>query len=220
MIPPSSTHRFLLVEDKLTFRELLKVALVAKFAPQECVEAGSVREGLAALAGLPFDLLISDLYLPDGDGREIVRHALALPKPPACLVLTGQPDRNLAGDLLSLGVAGFVDKGSPLEHVLQAAARVLAGGVFFSTHMPPPKQPAASALPSDARPAGPGVEVLTPREREIARFVAIGATSKEVGARLDISPRTVEKHRAELMRKLGLRDVASLARWALQQRLS
>lgn len=63
------------------------------------------------------------------------------------------------------------------------------------------------------------MEVLTPREREIAQLAASGATSKEIGARLDISPRTVEKHRADLMRKLGLRDVASLVRWAIDRRL-
>jgi len=62
--------------------------------------------------------------------------------------------------------------------------------------------------------------VLTPREREIARFAASGATSKEIAAKLDISPRTVEKHRADLMRKLGLRDVASLVRWALDWRVN
>jgi DNA-binding NarL/FixJ family response regulator len=212
---PTTPPRLLLVEDQRTFRELLHVAIVSKFAPIDCAEAGSCREARAALKSGSIDVLVCDLYLPDGDGRGVIRDALSAPHPPRCLAITGEPDPHLAGDLLALGVAGFVDKSSPVEHVLLALSRVMAGGVFFSTHVPPPR-PVKTANGSGG---GPGMEVLTPREREIAQLAASGATSKEIGARLDISPRTVEKHRADLMRKLGLRDVASLVRWAIDRRL-
>lgn len=209
-----SQPRFLLVEDSVSFRQLFGEVLKSRFPTATFVQAGSKQEAFAALAREAFDVVIADIYLPDGDGRDIMRRALALPKPPRCLALTGQPHESLAGELLSLGVSGFVDKSSPLEHVMLATSRVLAGGVFFSTNLPPPKPVGRPAILSPA----PGVEILTAREREIVRLVASGATSKEVAVQLDLSARTVEKQRATIMQKLGLRDFASLVRWALERR--
>lgn len=206
--------RFLLVEDSVSFRQLFGEALALRFPTASVVQVGTRQEALVALKQEVFDVMITDIYLPDGDGREVMRAALALPKPPRCLALTGQPHETLAGELLGLGVAGFVDKSSPLEHVMLAASRVLAGGVFFSTNLPPPRPPARTLT---ARP-GPGVEILTPREREIVRLIAAGETSKEVAAQLNLSPRTVEKQRSLVMQKLGLRDFASLVRWSLERK--
>jgi DNA-binding CsgD family transcriptional regulator len=67
--------------------------------------------------------------------------------------------------------------------------------------------------------SGPGPAVLSEREREIARLVAGGFSSKEIAQRLDLSPRTVENHRARLMEKIGVRDAVSLARWCIEHGL-
>ncbi len=213
---PFEKPHFLLVEDSVSFRQLFGEALKLRFPTATVVQAGSCEEAQAALEAATFDLMVADIFLPDGDGRELMRRALARPQPPRCLALTGQPEQELVRELLGMGVAGFVDKASPLEHVMLAAGRVLEGGVFFSTNLAPPKPTGRATVIL----TGPDPEILTPRERQIVRLVANGATSKEVATHLDLSPRTVEKQRADLMKKLGMRDVATLVRWALDRRLS
>ena len=142
------------------------------------------------------------------------------------LVLTGHPDGDLPARLIGQGVHGFVDKEAPLSYVLQAVESVMSGGMFFTSHIPPtatvsgrkagPKvQPSVKTGPDS--PAVAAVErALSMRELEVARFVAEGSSSKEIASRLDLSVRTVEKHRANIMDKIGVREVASLVRWCVQ----
>lgn len=210
-------ERFLLVEDNVTFRELLRSALEAKFPDCAIDDVGSIAEARKKLSGTTYALLIVDLFLTDGDGWEVIRPALALPNPPRCLVLTGRPNAGLPAELLGAGVGGFVDKSSPLEHLLQAVARVLAGGVYFSTQVAPTR-PGARLPGPEAK--APDPSVLDAQELSIVQLVTQGASSKEVGAQLNMSPRTVEKHRAAVMQKLGLNDLPTLVRWAIRHRLS
>jgi DNA-binding NarL/FixJ family response regulator len=96
--------------------------------------------------------------------------------------------------------------------------------MFFSSHIPPTATSAGRSGPKvpPSVKAGPAtaslvaVETLSARELEVARLVAEGSSSKEIAARLDLSVRTVEKHRANIMDKIGVREVASLVRWCVQ----
>ncbi|MBM3852998.1 MAG: response regulator transcription factor, partial [Verrucomicrobia bacterium] len=95
--------------------------------------------------------------------------------------------------------------------VLSAVDTVRAGGMFFASRIRG-KGGAGAMLPS-----GPPLAVpLTEREKEIAKLVAAGQMSKEIAAKLNLSVRTVEKHRANIMEKVGVREVASLTRWCIQ----
>lgn len=209
--------RFLLVEDNVTFRELLRSALAAKYPGGEIDDVGTAAQAKEKLARAAYALVVVDLYLVEGDGWEVIHCAQALPAPPRCLVLTGRPDPSLPGELLSVGVGGLVDKSSPLEHLLQAVSRVLAGGVFFSTQVSP-SRPGARVLGPEVK--APAPSVLSEQELRIVQLVTQGSSSKEIGAQLHMSPRTVEKHRALLMQKLKLNDLPSLVRWAVRHRLS
>jgi DNA-binding NarL/FixJ family response regulator len=112
---------------------------------------------------------------------------------------------------MMLGVNGYVDKTEPIEYVLSAVETVRNGGMFFASRVRS-KGGAGALLPSR-----PPLEVpLTEREKEIARLVAAGQMSKEIAAKLGLSVRTVEKHRANIMEKVGVREVASLTRWCIQ----
>lgn len=209
--------RFLLVEDNLTFRELLRSALAAKYPGGVIDDVGTAAQAKEKLAGPAYALAIVDLYLGDGDGWDVIQCAQSLPTPPRCLVLTGRPDPSLPGELLSAGVGGLVDKSSPLDHLLQAVARVRAGGVFFSTQVAP-SRPGARALGPEVK--APAPSALSDQELRIVQLVTQGRSSKEIGAQLHMSPRTVEKHRALLMQKLKLTDLPSLVRWAVRHRVS
>ena len=213
--PASATGNFVLIEDDGLLCDLLARAIEARFAPRAL---RAFTDGTAALnhclAAAP-DLVITDLRLPGLEGREIIRRVRARHPDTRFVVLTSAMTPTLPVELLALGVTGFIDKASPSQHVELAIERVLAGGLYFSTHVSPSPTPKA----------GPGLEgpapsVLTAREREIARLVAGGLISKEIGERLALSPRTVEKERGQIMGKIGVRDLSGLIRWCVRHGLA
>ncbi|MEI7567655.1 MAG: DNA-binding response regulator [Opitutaceae bacterium] len=216
--PPFSAAalRFILVDDTATFRGLLKDALQRRFQPSALLDFSDGRDALAACLATPPDLLIADLYLRDMDGRDIVRalreHGLST----KVVILTAHPEAQLPAELVSLGVAGFVDKNSPLEQIDRAVQCVLEGGMFFSATVPPP---VPSSLASEPALPRAGASLLSEREQEVVRLVARGLVSKEVANQLGLSPRTVEKHRARILAKLDLHDIPTLVRWCLRNGL-
>lgn len=216
--PPFSAAalRFILVDDTATFRGLLKDALQRRFQPSALLDFSDGRDALAACLATPPDLLIADLYLRDMDGRDIVRALREHGLTTKVVILTAHPEAQLPAELVSLGVAGFVDKNSPLEQIDRAVQCVLEGGMFFSATVPPP---VPSSLASEPALPRAGASVLSEREQEVVRLVARGLVSKEVADQLGLSPRTVEKHRARILAKLDLHDIPTLVRWCLRNGL-
>jgi DNA-binding NarL/FixJ family response regulator len=207
---------FALIEDDSLLRDLLSEALHRRFQPAALHGFGDGRTGLAHCLRENVDVLLTDLHLPDMDGREVVRELRARGRKPRIIVLTSHVDATLPAELVALGVAGFVDKATPLEHAVRAVERVLAGGMYFFAGVMP------SAAGTTLRPGAmnsKSASLLSPREREIARLVAGGMSSKEIAQSLELSVRTVENYRAHLMQKIGVRDTASLVRWSLEHGL-
>lgn len=213
--PPAASVHFVLVDDTATFRGLLKEALRRRFQPRTLRDFHDGQDALAACLEAPPDLLIADLYLRDMDGRDLVRRLREQGFGTKVVMLTAHPESHLPAELLALGVAGLVDKNSPFEQIDRAVQCVLEGGMFFSATVPPPTATFAGMPPLPRLGAG----VLSEREREVVRLVARGMLSKEIGAQLGLSARTVEKHRARILAKLGLHDTPTLVRWCLQHGL-
>lgn len=213
--PPAPAGHFVLVEDDVLLRDLLARTLTQRFAPTTLRTHGNGEVALADCLANPPDLLMADLRLPGMDGRELIRRLRARHPHIRCLVLTSSTSPTLPAELLGLGVSGFIDKASPIDHLERAVERVLAGGMFFSTHVGP--GPAEEPRPAQA---GPTPAVLTEREREVARLVAGGLISKEIADRLGLSPRTVEKDRATIMEKIGVRDLTGFIRWCVRNGLA
>jgi DNA-binding NarL/FixJ family response regulator len=214
--PAANPLRFVLVDDTATFRGLLKDALQRRFQPKELLDFGDGRDALKSCLASPPDLLIADLYLRDMDGRDLVRTLRERGITTRVVMLTAHPEAQLPAELVSLGVAGFVDKNSPLEQIDRAVQCVLDGGMFFSATVPPPIPSAFANEPALPR---LGASALTAREQEVVRLVARGLVSKEVAERLGLSTRTVEKHRARILARLGLHDLPNLVRWCLRNGL-
>ncbi|MGH7994933.1 MAG: response regulator transcription factor [Opitutaceae bacterium] len=219
--------RAVIIEDDEVFRRMLAMALSRLRGLHVAGTFGDGKAGLDYCLREKPGLLVADLYLPGMHGLEIVKEVRAKLPDTRILVVTGHPDGELPARLIAQGVHGFVDKNAPLSYALQAVESVMEGGMFFAAHVPP----TATAGSADGRPlprvppqvkestAGPtlaAVEVLSARELEVARLVSEGFSSKEIAARLDLSVRTVEKHRANIMDKVGVREVASLVRWCVQ----
>lgn len=202
-----------IVEDETLFRQMLKMALGKVPGLKIVAECADGPAGIAACLQHRPDLLISDLHLPGKHGLEVIREVKKEQPGLRVLVLTSQPDADLPGQLIAAGVHGFVDKTEPLDYVLQAVESVTKGGMYFATQVPPKSGAGAAAVSPEAVAA---LKELSEREIEVARLVSQGLTSKEVAVKLDLSVRTVEKHRANIMEKLGVREVASLVRLCVQ----
>lgn len=206
-----------IIEDETVFRQMLSMALSRVKGVVLTGEFGDGREGLDFCLREKPDLLVVDLFLPNVHGLEIIKQMRQKHPTTRILVLTGRPDADLPGKLIAEGVSGFVDKTEPLTYVLQAVDAVMKGGMFFAANVPPKSggviRPAGVTI---GGPALAAIQTLSPREIEVARLVSEGLSSKEVASRLNLSVRTVEKHRANIMDKLGVREVASLVRYCVQ----
>ena len=179
-----------------------------------CGEAGSAREGLAAVERLQPDVAIIDLTLPDKSGLDLLKDIHAMFPATRCLVLS-MHDESLYGErALRAGARGYIMKEAAADHLVTAVRKVLAGGIYVSDGM------AARMLEqmSGARGKGgsAGTDTLTDREIEILDMIGNGTATKIIAERLGISPRTVEAHRAHIKEKLGITDGAALVKYAVQ----
>ena len=208
LTPESST--FVLIEDDFLLIKLLARLIQNRFSPRSIESFVLGNAGLEHCLKTPPDILIVDLNLPDLEGREIIRRLCTANTATRVIVLTGNASSALPSELIALRVMGFVDKGLPLENIERAVERVLEGGMYFSSGIRPKGAPNLKSIESSASP-----HLLTAREKEIAQLVAGGMLSKEIGDRLGLSPRTVEKERAVIIKKIGTKDLPGLVRWCV-----
>jgi DNA-binding NarL/FixJ family response regulator len=204
--------RTVIIEDETMFRQLLLSTLrrARNLHVIGAFECG--RPGLNFCLQEKPELAVVDLVLPDMKGMDIVRTLRSTLPELRILILTAHPSAQLPGELVTLGVHGYVDKAEPLEYVLKAIETVRHGGMFFASHVQAKASSRTSAVPALKSP-------LTKREEQVVRLVAEGQMSKEIALRLQLSLRTVEKHRENIMQKVGVRKVASLTRWCIESGL-
>lgn len=197
----------MLVEDLTIVRETLAEVLDADERYRVVGAFATGKEALEQVDALHPDLILCDLMLPDMLGLEVVRHARkALP---SCrlLLLTAHQRADLVAEAEALGAHGIVMKGTPLRTLKEAIAAVLGGALYFC--------PEAAALLRERRAEPQVAAALSSRERQVVQMVARGLSSKEIAVALGLSEKTVWNHRANLMKKLGVHDVAGLTRYAI-----
>jgi DNA-binding NarL/FixJ family response regulator len=173
-------------------------------------------EGLALAKQLKPDILILDILLPGISGLEVLRQLHGTQPDLKVLVFSAKSEKQLARGLLKVGVRGYVPKSARLSELRQAVDAVAAGDTWFSDSFQKAMADALTAPESDVDAKG---STLTEREKEIAILLAKSFSSKEVAVKLDISAKTVENHRTNLMRKLGVHDVAGVIRYVVRQGL-
>jgi DNA-binding NarL/FixJ family response regulator len=180
--------------------------------------AGEVSDGDAALDFLradPVDVLVLDLTMPGTDGFEVLRQVKATLPGMKVLVLTMHADAEYVARAVQDGADGYLLKDSAVQDLVAAIEAVQAGRAYYS---PPVQRELSELLRAHSAPPRP-MATLTEREREVVGLVVKGLSTKEIASRLDISTRTVETHRANLMRKLNLKSVALLTQFAIRERL-
>jgi two-component system response regulator NreC len=207
--------RVLLADDHTLVRAGVRKILEAQ--PGVTV-AGEVADGEAAIQFLrahPVDVLVLDLTMPGRDGFDVLKQAKGIHPDLKVLVLTMHADPEYVERSIHGGADGYLLKDSAVTDLVAGIEAVAAGRAYYS----PAVQRSLSELVRLRSEAPRGLDTLTDREREVLRMVAQGLTTKEIASALSISVRTVESHRANLMRKLDLRSVALLTQFAIKEGL-
>jgi len=200
--------RIVIVDDHASVRDML-VCILRREPDYEVVgEAGTGLAALEVCSNMRPDLVILDLVLPELSGTEVMRRMSASFPLLRVLVYSGTFNQALIIEALKCMPHGFVEKSDTLDTLRQAISIVASGGSYFT-------QCAAGFL-NGAGPHPSGPDNLTMREREILQLVAEGRSNKEISGRLGVANKTVENHRAHLMDKLDIHDIASLTRYALR----
>lgn len=201
------TIRVLVVDDHAVVRAGIR-ALVSSEPDLEVVdEAGDASEGLRLAKRWTPDVAMVDLSMPGPQGVELIERLRAHVPRTRILVLSMHTARASVRAALAAGAHGYVVKGAGLDDLAVALRTVASGERFLD--------PMVSEAAEDEQPEG-GVTSLTAREREVFVRVAAGRTNREIGAELGVSPKTVDVHRSNLMRKLGVHDAQSLTRLAIR----
>jgi len=207
--------RVLLADDHALVRAGLRRILDAQPGLQV---VGEVEDGAAALAALrreEVDVLVLDLTMPGKDGFAVLAEAKRLREGLKILVLTMHADPEYVARAVREGADGYLLKDSAVNDLVAGIESVREGRAYFTPRI---QQELTEILRAKPAPPSP-LELLTEREREVLTCIAEGLSTKEIAARFDISIRTVETHRANLMRKLDLHSVARLVQFAIREGL-
>ena len=203
--------RLAIAEDQRMVRELLSALLVREPDLEVVGEAATGTEALALAAQLRPDVLVLDIGLPDVDGIEVARTVKRSLPGVRLLALSVHGERRFVQQMLDAGADGYVVKAAALEELVQAIRVVAQGNVYLSPEI------TRAALRGD----GTDEETaLGARERQVLALLAEGKRSAEIAAGLHISPATVEVHRRNIMRKLGLHTIAELTKYAIRKGLT
>jgi DNA-binding NarL/FixJ family response regulator len=200
--------KIVIVEDERLFRDVLRKACTTDLGHDVVGEAGTGKDALAVVPTVHPDLLVLDIHLPDMDGLEVLkalRRKRALIK---TLIISSYFDEYTLCRIEQAAVQGFIDKSTNTVAELSLAITAIEAG---STYFP---KPFTEARRAHSRNPVAFDKVLTDREQMILGLVGEPLSDAEIAAQLKLSPETVEKHRFNIMRKLGLRTRAESARFA------
>ncbi len=214
--------QILIADDHEVARRGIRAILETHSGWEVCAEARDGREAVELASSLKPDVILLDIGMPNLNGLEAARQILATSPDVPILILTMHDSDNVIREVLRAGARGFLLKSDAGRDLLNAIDALQRQRTFFT--------PRVSQMVLDgflnrdsteieeeekALRLNTG-EVLTAREREVIQLLAEGKTSKEVAVTLNLSVKTAETHRTNLMRKLGLHSVADLTRYAVR----
>lgn len=208
--------RLLLVDDHAVVRSGLRMLLESEAGARIVGEAGTAAAALEMLESARPDVVLMDIGLPDMSGIEAAREIKRRHPQVAVVALTIHEDEEYFFRMLEAGASGYVPKRAAPEELLTAIQAAAAGEVYLYPSL-------AKLLVGDylsQEPPGRGARALdglTAREQEVLTQLAEGASNAVIGERLGISPKTVARHRENLMRKLNLHSRAELVKYAIRK---
>jgi two-component system response regulator NreC len=207
-----ATITIILADDHEIVRDGLRAMLESEPDMEVVAEAGDVESAARRVRGHKPDVLVLDLTMPGEPSLPAIPEIRESSPETAVIVLTMQNEPVFARNALQAGASGFVVKHAAGRELVEAIREAVDGGTYVNPRLG--ARIAAEPPPTEGPPGG-----LTPREAEVLSLVALGYNSREIAAKLILSVRTIETHRSNIQRKLGLTTRAELVRFALDNDL-
>jgi len=203
--------RIVVADDHSSFVDCLAIA----FETTDIDLVGVADNGLEAISkvvALRPQAALLDANMPQMNGLDAAREIFH--SAPTCkvILLSVRSDEGFIAEAIRAGVCGYIHKSEPFSRILEAIRKVTNGQMYLSDMLLGPLL--------QRHLSGGDEDPLSTRERQVLQLVSEGYTTKDIGAMLSISPKTAESHRARIMAKLNLHDVASLVRYALRRGLT
>ncbi|HLO30376.1 MAG TPA: response regulator transcription factor [Anaerolineales bacterium] len=209
------TIRLLLVDDHAVVRSGLKMLLENERDVEIIGEASSASEAIEAAVLLKPNVILMDIGLPDLSGIDATREIKKRVADVAIVALTIHEDEEYFFKMLEAGASGYVPKRAAPEELITAIRAASTGQVYLYPSLA--KLLVRDFLDGGRAPSGPTSSDLTDREQQVLAYLAEGASNEEIAASLVISPKTVARHRENIMRKLNLHSRAELVRYAIRK---
>ena len=207
--------RILIADDHATVRQGLKLLIDSQPDMGVVGEAADGNSVLEQAEALKPDIIVMDISMPGMNGLVATRSLKGSQPQVSIVALTRHDDDRYLDELLRAGASGYVLKQSPPIEFLQAIRAVAAGGVYLDRAMT--SRVADGLLSGQSDVASQPRAAVTERESEVLRLIAIGHSNKEIASQLTISVKTVEVHKANAMRKLGLAGRVDVIRYGVLQ---
>jgi DNA-binding NarL/FixJ family response regulator len=204
-----------IADDHALVREGLKRIVSDIPDMRVCGEAANGTEVMQRVRETSFDVLMLDLSMPGRSGMELIKLVHTEKPGLRILVLSMHQELQYAVRAIKSGASGYLTKESAPDQLEQALRKVAAGGAFISSEVA--QQLALGAMPGSSEVAH---ESLSAREFEVFRLLAAGVSVTDIGARLNLSVKTISTHKANLMQKMGLTNPSELIRYALKHGLT
>ncbi len=209
--------RVIIAEDHNLVRQGIRALLEQSGDVQVVAEAATGQEAVDLTEQHKPDVVVMDLSMPRLDGAQAAERIVDMKLPTQVIILSMYADTTMVQQLLRRGVKGYLLKDAVTEELLLAIRSVSQGKMFLSPTISDSVMTLLLSPPDAA--AANVADLLTPREREVLQLVAEGHTNSAIADILSISVKTVEKHRANLMSKLEVNDLASLIREGIKRGL-
>jgi len=210
--------RILLADDHKITRQGLRSLLEKQQDMEVVAEAENGREAIRLAAEMAPDVVIMDITMPDMNGVEATRQILIKSPDIKIIGLSMHSDTVFVTEMLKSGAAGYLIKDCAFEELVRAIRTVLDNKVYLS--------PSISGVVVEdyiqrlSQTNFTGSDILSDREREVLQLMAEGNSTKNIGAKLHISVKTVETHRRQIMSKLDIHTVAELTKYAIRKGLT
>jgi DNA-binding NarL/FixJ family response regulator len=209
-----SVIRVLVAEDHETVREGLKLILSAQPGIEVVGEASDGRAAIEQATRLRPDLVLMDVSMPHLNGLKATKKLAEICPEIKVLILTRHKDDGFLQQLLKAGASGYVLKQSSSVELLHAIRSIAAGGKYLDPAVAGKVMGSYTAKPS---PDPAQHESLTEREGEVLRLIALGYSNKDIAQQLGLSVKTIEAHKSNAMKKLGMLSRIDIVRYALLQ---
>ena len=214
-----ATTRILLADDHEVVRHGLRVLLEAHPGWEVVGEAGNGREAVDKVRQTKPDVVVLDITMPELNGLEATRQILKAAPQTEVLILTMHESEQIIREVLAAGARGYVLKSDAGKDLVTAVDALCHHRTFFSSKVSEMLLHSYLRRSDRSEPVEPMRSRLTTREREIVQLLAEGKSNKEVATALNISIKTAETHRTNIMNKLDLRSITELVRYAVRNNI-